>query len=338
MLPNVPTNRRILLADRPKAGFEPRHFTLDEESLPEPGPGQFRVRVTHVSLDPAMRGWVNNVRSYLPPVAIGETMRALGGGIVEASRHPGFPDGAAVTGVFGVQDYAISDGAGVTPVDLSKAPMPTWLGGFGMPGMTAYFGLLELGQPKPGETVVVSAASGAVGQVVGQLAKIRGARAVGIAGGPDKCRALTERFGYDAAVDYRAPTFAADLKAACPDGVDVIFENVGGTVMDTAIGLINRNARIALCGLISMYNAEPPVPLANIRFLLTMRATLRGFIVFDFAQDYPRALADMQAWYRDGRLSFVEDIRTGGVAAFPEIVPLLYSGGNMGKLVLSLVD
>jgi hypothetical protein len=325
MIPNEPKNRRILLAERPTTGFERRHFTLDEQPLPEPGPGQMRVRVTHVSLDPAMRGWVSPARSYLPPVAIGETMRALGGGIVDA-----------VTGLFGVQDYCITDGTGVEKVDLSVAPMPTWLGGFGMPGNTAYFGLLDIGKPKPGETVVVSAASGAVGQVVGQLAKIQGARAVGIAGGPEKCRALTERFGYDAAVDYRSPTFAADLKAACPGGVDVIFENVGGVVMDTAIGLINRGARIALCGLISMYNAEPPVPLTNIRFLLTMRATLRGFIVFDFAADYPRARADMVRWVREGKLTFVEDVRGGGVPAFPDVVPLLYSGGNMGKLVLAL--
>jgi NADPH-dependent curcumin reductase CurA len=336
MLANAPVNRRIVLVERPASGFEARHFGLMEAPAAEPGPGQFRVRLTHISLDPAMRGWVTAMRSYLPPVEIGETMRALGAGLVETSNHPDFPIGAAVSGLFGVQDYAISDGAGVEHLDAAAAPLQTWLGGLGMPGNTAYFGLLDVGQPKPGETVVVSAASGAVGQIVGQIAKIKGARAVGIAGGAAKCKALIDQFGYDAAVDYKDPAFAMNLKAACPNGVDVIFENVGGVVMDRTLALINKGARIALCGLISMYNAEQPVPLSNLVYVLRMSARIQGFIVFNYRDRYDEARAQMLDWYRTGQLRFVEDVREGGVAAFPSVVPLLYSGGNMGKLVLKV--
>lgn len=328
-------NHQVLLAERPTAGFEARHFRLAEAPVPEPAAGQFRVRVEYVSLDPAMRGWVTPARSYLPPVDIGEPMRAIAAGFVEASRHPGFKEGDAVTGLFGVQDFALSDGAGVTRVDPGVAPLPRWLGGLGMPGHTAYFGLMDVARPQPGETVCVSAASGAVGQVVGQIARILGARAVGIAGGPDKCADLVERFGYDAAADYTAPDFADRLAAACPKGIDVSFENVGGVVMNTSLALMNRGGRIALCGLIAQYSGAPP-PLPNLRFVLTMRVTMRGFIVFDFADRYAEATAQLVAWHREGKLVFVEDVREGGLAAFAATVPLLYSGGNRGKLVLKI--
>jgi NADPH-dependent curcumin reductase CurA len=236
-----------------------------------------------------------------------------------------------------VQQYALSDGAGVGGVDEGLAPLETWLGGLGMPGLTAYFGLYEVARPEAGETVVVSAASGAVGQVVGQLARIKGCRAVGIAGGADKCRMVTDDFGFDAAVDYKAGDLAGQLRAACPKGIDVDFESVGGEVFDTVLAQMNPFGRIAVCGLISSYNATelPPGP-KNIRFVLTMRLRMQGFIVFDFARRYGEAIAALSGWLKEGKLKFVEDVREGGIDAYPDVLNLLYTSGNRGKLVLKV--
>lgn len=234
------SNRMVKLARRPKGMIVREDFKLEEGPIPEPGNNQFRVKIEYISLDPAMRGWINDGKSYVPPVAIGETMRSYSAGIVEKSNHPGFKPGDAVQSMFGVQCYAISDGQRVVKVDTSQAPLQRWIGGLGMPGWTAYFGLLDVGQPKAGETVVVSAASGAVGSIVGQIAKIKGCRAVGIAGGPDKCRYVTQELGFDACVDYKGGNLAADLKAAAPKGIDVYFENVGGEILDTV--LIDRKS------------------------------------------------------------------------------------------------
>jgi NADPH-dependent curcumin reductase len=282
-------NRQVRLAHRPKPGLVTRDvFQIEDGPIPEPGPGEFRVKIAYVSLDPAMRGWISEGRSYVPPVAVGAVMRGFAVGHVEISNHTDFKPGDALQGRFGVQQYAISDGKGVVKVDPALAPLERWIGGLGMPGWTAYFGLLEVGQPKAGETVVVSAASGAVGSVVGQIAKLKGCRAVGIAGGPAKCRYVTEELGLDACIDYKAGNLAADLKAACPKGIDIYFENVGGDILDTVLTQMNTFGRIPLCGLISAYNAaEPPQGPKNLRFVLTQRLRIQGLIVFDWADRIP---------------------------------------------------
>jgi len=332
------TNRQCTLSSRPKPGlFARENFEFVDSPLQEPGPGEIRVKVEVVSLDPAMRGWVNDTKSYVPPVGIGEEMRAYAAGIVEVSNHPKFAVGDAVQGLLGVQQYAISNGKGLVKLDLTKAPIERWVGGLGMPGWTAYFGLLDVGQPKEGETVVVSAASGAVGSLVGQIAKIKGCRAVGIAGGPEKCRVVTEELGFDACVDYKAGDLAGQLKAACPNGIDVNFESVGGDILDTVLLQMNVHGRIALCGLISGYTATevPPGP-KNIRAVLTQRLRLQGLIVFDWADRIPEAIEHLGQWHADGLLNIREDVQTGGVDAFPDVVNMLYTGANNGKLVLKV--
>ena len=334
----MPANLQITLARRPKPGpLTAADFSSQETPVPEPGPGEFRVEVRYVSLDPAMRGWVSDAKSYVPPVAVGEVMRAYAVGIVEASKHPDFKPGDAVQGLFGVQKYAISTGRRVVKVDPAAAPLERWVGGLGMPGWTAYFGLLDVGQPKAGETVVVSAASGAVGSVVGQIAKIKGCRTVGIAGGPQKCRDLVDLFGFDAAIDYKAGDLAGKLKAACPSGIDVYFENVGGEMLDTVLPQMNIFGRIPVCGLIAGYNATEPMPgPKNFRAILTHRLRVQGLIVFDWNDRIPEASATLGQWHKEGRLKIREDVRTGGLQAFVETLNLLYTGDNNGKLVLKV--
>lgn len=331
-------NRQVKLARRPAPGPLTRDvFAIEDGPVPEPGPGEFRVKIEYISLDPAMRGWVNEGRSYIEPVPVGAVMRGYAVGHVEVSNHPDFKPGDAVQGLFGVQQYAISDGKRVVKVDTSLAPLQRWIGGLGMPGWTAYFGLLEVGQPKPGETVVVSAASGAVGSVVAQIAKLKGCRAVGIAGGPQKCQYLIDELGLDAAVDYKAGNLAADLKAACPQGVDVYFENVGGEILDAVLPLMNTFGRIPLCGLISAYNATTPPPgPRNLRCVLTQRLKMQGLIVFDWADRIHEAIRDLGKWHAEGKLKIREDVREGGLDAFPDVLNLLYTGGNQGKLVLKV--
>jgi NADPH-dependent curcumin reductase CurA len=299
--------------------------------------GELRIETAYISLDPAMRGWINEGRSYVPPVAIGEVMRAFAAGTVIETRNPQFAVGDTVTGLLGVQSRPVSDGKHLLRADTALAPLHTWIGGLGMPGLTAYFGVQSVAELKAGETLVVSAASGAVGQVVGQIARIVGARAVGIAGGPEKCRLLIEAFGFDAAVDYKAGALREALKAACPSGIDVDFENVGGDIFDAVLARMNLFGRVALCGLISSYNAtEPPPGPGNIRFVLVNRLRVQGFIVFDFIDKYPEALAALGRWYSEGKLKFREDIRNGGIDAFPETLAELYTGGNTGKLILEI--
>jgi NADPH-dependent curcumin reductase CurA len=331
------SNRMVRLARRPRGLATRSDFTIEDGPVPEPGPGEFRVKIAYISLDPAMRGWMNDARSYVAPVKLGEVMRAGAAGIVEKSNNPAFAVGDAVQGAFGVQQYAVSNGERVIKVDTRQAPLERWVGGLGMPGWTAYFGLLDVGQPKTGETVVVSAASGAVGSVVGQIAKIKGCRVVGIAGGSEKCRYVIQELGFDACVDYKAGNLAQDLKAACPKGIDVNFENVGGEILDTVLSQMNVFGRIALCGLISGYNAtEVPAGPKNIRAVLTQRLKMQGLIVFDWADRVPEAIAQLGQWHKEGRLKIREDVRAGGVDAFPEVLNLLYTGGNFGKLVLKV--
>jgi NADPH-dependent curcumin reductase CurA len=332
------TNRQVILAKRPAPGLITSDvFTVKDAPLVEPGDGEVRVKIAYVSLDPAMRGWINEGRSYVPPVAIGGVMRSFSAGTVDASRNPAFKVGDAVQGMIGVQQYAISNGKGLVKVDPSAAPLERWVGGLGMPGWTAYFGLLEVGQPKAGETVVVSAASGAVGSIVGQIAKIKGCRAVGIAGGPEKCRYVVDELGFDACIDYKSGNLAEQLKAACPKGIDVNFENVGGDILDTILMQMNVHGRVALCGLISGYNATKlPEGPKNLRAVLTQRLTMRGLIVLDWADRVPEAIAQLGAWHRAGKLKIREDVRTGGLETFTDTLNLLYTGGNNGKLVLKV--
>jgi len=294
------------------------------------------VKVSHISLDPAMRGWMNEGKSYIAPVEIGAVMRAGGVGEVVASRHPGFAVGDAVGGNFGVQQYAISDAKGLRKVDTKFAPLTTYLGVLGMPGMTAYFGLLDIGKPQPGETVVVSGAAGAVGAVVCQIAKIKGCRVVGIAGGTDKCKYVREALGADAVIDYKSEDVKAGLKKHCPDGIHVYFDNVGGEILDACLARIALHARIVICGAISQYNNTTPVKgPANYLSLLVNRASMTGMVVFDNAARYGEAAKEMAGWMAAGKLAHKEDVVTGGIDAFPETLLMLFKGENFGKLVLA---
>ncbi|WP_433734047.1 NADP-dependent oxidoreductase [Nocardia sp. CA-129566] len=329
--------QQVRLARRPSGLPDADTWNVTTEELPALSAGQILVQVDFISLDPAMRGWLNDVRSYVPPVGLGEVMRSLDIATVVESQHPDFVVGDTVSGAFGVTEYAISDGKGVQKVDLSVAPGPTWLGALGMPGMTAYFGLLEVGKLRAGETVVVSAAAGAVGSVVGQIAKAKGANVIGIAGGPQKCRLLTEELGFDAAIDYRSEDVLQRLRALAPKGIDVYFDNVGGEILDAALANLRRGARVVLCGAISAYNDETlqPGP-SRYMSLLVFRASMTGFVVFDYADRYGEAVAQIGQWVAEGKLKSREHVVEGGVARFGETLNMLFSGGNTGKLVLAL--
>jgi NADPH-dependent curcumin reductase CurA len=327
-------NHRFTLAARPVGLPKPTDFALEEEDLREPRDGELVVQVQYISLDPAMRGWMNDVKSYVPPIAIGEVFRAIGIGEVIASNHPRFAVGSHVTGMFGVQEYALSSGGGLMPVDASLAPLPVMLGTLGMPGLTAYFGLLDVGKPVAGNTVVVSGAAGAVGAVVGQIAKIHGCRAVGIAGGADKCGYLTE-LGFDAAIDYKADDVRAALREHCPNGIDVYFDNVGGDILDHALARLAMRARIVLCGAISQYNTTTSIKgPTNYLSLLINRASMTGMLVFDYAARFPEAIREMAQWMAAGKLRSREHV-VRGLAQFPSALLMLFRGENHGKLLLA---
>jgi NADPH-dependent curcumin reductase CurA len=330
------TNHKFLLAARPVGMPKPSDWTYTEESVAEPKEGELLIQVLYISLDPAMRMWINDVRSYIPPVGIGELMRALGVGIVTASRNQRFAVGDQVSGVFGVQEYALSDGKGVRIIDTRIAPLPKYLSVLGMTGMTAYFGFLDTGQPKAGEMVVVSAAAGAVGAIVGQIAKIKNCRAVGIAGGPDKCRYIVDELGFDAAIDYKSENVRKALRNHCPEGIDVYFDNVGGTILEAALANLARGARIVICGAISQYcSTGPTAGPSNYMSLLTNRASMKGMLVMDYADRYPQAGAEMAGWMAAGKLKSREDI-VEGLSTFPETLLKLFKGENFGKLILKV--
>jgi NADPH-dependent curcumin reductase CurA len=313
-------------------------WSYTEEPLPEIGDGEFLVQVLYISLDPAMRGWMNDRRSYVPPVQIGEVMRALAVGRVVTSNNPAFAEGDHVVGVFGVQEYAASDGAGIIKVDPGLVALPVYLGALGIPGMTAYFGLLDVGKPESGQTVVVSGAAGAVGTVAGQIAKIKGCRVVGIAGGPEKCDYITSELGFDAAIDYKSEDVRAALKQHCAGGIDVYFDNVGGEILDLALGRLARGARIVICGAISQYNVDGPMKgPSNYMSLLVNRARMEGFVVFDYADRYLEAAMEMAGWMAEGKLKSREDV-VEGLENFPETLTKLFKGENIGKLVLKVAD
>ncbi len=332
-------NRQWLLANRPAGEPSESDFEMVERPVPEPGEGVFVVRAIYLSLDPYMRGRMRDVKSYAVPAALGEVM--VGGAVsqVIASKNPAFVEGEIVQGSFGWQEYAASDGTDVRTVDASLAPISTALGVLGMPGMTAYFGLLEVGQPVAGETVVVSAASGAVGGVVGQIARIKDCRAVGIAGGAEKCAYMSDVLGFEEAVDYKAePDLRTALAEACPDGVDVYFDNVGGATLDTVLSLINLHARIAICGMISEYNlSAPELAPRPTRALLVNRARMQGLLVHDWADRRAEGIAQMAAWIEDGKLTYKEDV-IEGIENMPKAFLRLLRGENFGKQLVKAGD
>ncbi len=335
----VPVNTQIRLAARPVGEPRPSDWATTREPVPEPAEGEIVVRVLLLSLDPAMRGWMNEGKSYVPPVGLGEVMRAGALGRVIASRHPRFAVGDHVVGTFGVQEYAVSDGKGVIRVDPARAPLPVWLGALGMTGMTAYFGLLEIGRPVAGETVVVSGAAGATGSVAGQIAKISGCRVVGIAGGAEKCRYVVEELGFDACVDYKAPDWKKALREACPAGVNVYFDNVGGDILDAVLPRLAMHGRIVLCGAVSQYNSVGGMKgPSNYMALLVYRARMEGFVVFDYAPRFPEAAAALAGWIAEGKLRTRETVVEGGLAAFPEAFGRLFTGESVGKLLLRVAN
>ncbi len=333
----MPTiNRQVRLAARPSGLPTASDWELTTETVPAPGPGQFVVAVSHLSVDPAMRGWMNAGASYIPPVEIGAVMRAGAIGQVTVSEHPGFAAGDWVYGAFGVQEYAISDGAGVLTLDTALAPPTTYLGALGMTGLTAYFALLDVGKIRAGETVVVSAAAGAVGSVAGQIAKLKGCRAIGIAGGAEKCRALVQDLGFDAAIDYKSGNLRRALRELAPGGVDVYLDNVGGDVLDAVLTRLARGARVIISGAVSQYNADQVRGPANYLMLLVARASMTGMVVFDYADRFPQATAELARWYRDGQITSREHVVHGGIGDFPDTLLRLFAGENTGKLILAL--
>ena len=329
-------NRQFRLAARPVGLPKDTDWELTSEPVPDPADGQVVVAVEYISLDPAMRGWMTDRRSYIPPVAIGEVMRALAGGRVLASNHANLEPGEHVTGVLGVQEYAVVDAQAVTKVDTTQASLPMYLNTLGMTGMTAYFGLLDVGRPEPGQTIVVSGAAGAVGGLAGQIAKLKGCRTVGIAGGEGKCAHVVADLGFDAAIDYRSEDVTAQLRRHCPNGIDVYFDNVGGSILDAALANLALHARVVICGAISQYNnTGPPTGPANYLSLLVNRASMTGFIVMDYQARYQEGMREMAGWLAQGKLTSREDV-AAGFETFPATLNRLFRGENTGKLVLKV--
>lgn len=329
-------NRQFLLARRPVGAASREDFTFQTVPVAELAPGQIMVKSEYLSLDPAMRGWMNEGKSYIAPVELGAVMRALGAGKVIESQHPKFAVGDYVQGVLGVQDYFVGEPKGFNKVDPNLVPLPVYLAALGMTGMSAYFALLEVGQPKAGDTVVISGAAGAVGSIVGQIAKVKGCRVVGIAGGAEKCQYLKDELGFDGVIDYKAEDVLAGLKRECPKGVDVYFDNVGGEILDAVLTRINFKARIVICGAISQYNNKEAVKgPANYLALLVNRARMEGFVVMDHTKEYGKAAQEIAGWLANGQVKSKEDV-VEGLETFPETLLKLFNGENFGKLVLKV--
>lgn len=330
-------NTQVCLASRPSGIPQAENFTLRQSDVPALRDGQFLVRNDFLSVEPAMRGWVSAVANYATPVGIGEVMRSFAVGEVVASKHPQFAVGDKVMGMLGWQDYAVAEPASVTrKLRESDLPLSLSLGVLGLNGLTAYFGLVDLGQPKPGDTVVVSTAAGAVGSAVGQIAKLSGCRTVGIAGGADKCKACIDSFGYDAAVDYKAADFKEQLAAVCGAGVDVYFDNTAGAISDTVLTHLAVGARIVVCGTASVASWDPPPMGPRVeRHILVKRARMSGLLIFDYAHRYEEAVGRLADWVRSGRLRYREDI-LDGIEACPGAIAQLYRGENSGKLLVRL--
>ena len=332
-------NKQLILRKRPVGLPEKDTWSMDENAVPEIGEGQFLVQQKYISLDPAMRGWLNDAKSYIPPVQIGEVMRAGSAGTVVKSNNPKFPVGMDVAGYGGVQQYAIGDenaARGWYPIDTSLAPMPVYIGTLGMPGMTAYFSFLEVGKPKEGDTVLVSGAAGAVGSVVGQIAKIKGCRVIGTAGSDEKCQYLIDELGYDEAINYKKENIHAALKRTCPKGIDIYFDNVGGEILDAALARLRMYARVVICGAISQYNnkegMEGP---KNYLSLLVNRASMTGIVVMEWQNRFQEGAMQMGQWMAQGKLKSKEDVYEG-IDNFYDTFLRLFSGDKKGKLVLKV--
>ncbi|AEM84358.1 Alcohol dehydrogenase zinc-binding domain protein [Streptomyces violaceusniger Tu 4113] len=329
-------NHQMVLAARPEGDVKDTDFTLTTAEIPEPGEGQVVVKVDLISIDPAMRSWMNPGASYVPPVDLGAVMRAGGIGTVIASRHPGYAVGDELYGAFGVQEYALSDGTGLHKIDTSIAPKTTYLGALGITGLTAYFGLFDVARIQQGDTVVVSGAGGAVGSMVGQIAKITGCRAIGIAGGPEKCRTLVETIGFDAAIDYKNDDVRKALREYAPGGVDVYFDNVGGPILDAVLTRLARGARVVISGAMSQYNDQRPMGPANYMSLLVNRASMTGMVVFDYEDRYPEATRQLAQWLAEAKLTSAEHVVEGSLGDFPSLLRGMFTGANTGKLILQL--
>lgn len=330
-------NKQVLLAERPDGLPKSSTWIFQETEIPEPKDGDVLIKQHYISLDPAMRGWMRDVKSYIPPVGIGDVMRAgTVGEIVKANNHPKFEVGDFLSGWGGVQQYTVTNGKGYFKIDPNKAPLPKFLSIIGMPGMTAYFGILKVAELKEGDIVIVSGAAGAVGSLVGQIAKLKGCRVVGIAGGKDKCYYLVNDLGFDAAIDYKNENIYSGLKKHCPDGIDVFFDNVGGDILDAALSKLRMHARIVICGAISQYNAtsRPKGP-SNYLSLLVNRGTMKGMVVFDYANQYPEAIEAYSKWLQEGKIKSKEAIYEG-IENFHDTFLRLFSGEKLGKLILKV--
>lgn len=336
-----PTNHQFRLAARPQGLPKRTDWKYTEEPVRDPGPGEVLVKTLYLSLDPAMRGWMNEGRSYIAPVGIGDVMRAGGAGRVIASQNPAFAVGDHVTGALGAQEYALVDAQGakgLTKVDPKLVPLPVYVGALGLTGLTAYFGLLDVGQAKAGDTVVVSGAAGATGMSAGQIAKIKGCRAVGIAGGPEKCNYIVKDLGFDAAIDYKHENVMEGLRKHCPQGINVYFDNVGGDILDAALANLARGARVVICGAISQYNSTTGTKgPANYLSLLINSARMEGFVVFNYTARYGEAAREMAGWVMSGKLKTKEDI-VEGFETFPDTLLRLFRGENFGKLMIKVAD
>jgi NADPH-dependent curcumin reductase CurA len=328
-------NHQFRLASRPVGLPDRSVWNYTEEPIGEPKDGEVLVKVLYISLDPAMRGWMNEGRSYIAAVEIGDVMRALGAGKVIASKFPGLAVGDRVGGVFGVQEYAVVPGKAVNKIDAPADNLPLYINSLGMPGATAYFGLLEVGRPEPGNTVVVSGAAGAVGSIVGQITKIKGCTVVGIAGGAEKCKYVAE-IGFDAAIDYKTENVLASLRHHCPNGVDVFFDNVGGEILDAALANLARHARVVICGAISQYNNTTPIKgPSNYLSLLVNRASMTGMVLTDYLPRAGEARTAISQWIKEGKVRAREHI-IEGLSTFPETLLMLFSGQNKGKLMIKV--
>jgi hypothetical protein len=332
-------NKQFIFKKRPLGMPDAETWNFESNPIPEPADGEVLIQHHYVSLDPAMRGWMNEGKSYIEPVQINDVMRAGSiGTVIKANNHPKYKVGDVLTGWGGVQQYVATNAETWYKVDTKLAPMPMYIGTLGMPGMTAYFGILREGKIKEGDIVLVSGAAGAVGSIVGQIAKIKGCRVIGIAGGADKCKYLIEELGFDGAIDYKSENLATALKRECPKGIDVYFDNVGGEILNTALTRLRLRARVVICGAISQYNNKEAVKgPSNYLSLLVNRASMQGMVVMDYAQDYAKAAQEMGMWMMQGKLKSREDIYDG-IENFPKTYERLFTGDKMGKLVLKVIE
>jgi len=332
------TNTQLIFKKRPIGVPDSNTWSIEKNPIPEPKEGEVLIQQHYVSLDPAMRGWMNEGKSYIEPIKIDDVMRAGSiGKVIKANNHPKYKVGDCLTGWGGVQQYVATTAENWYKVDDTLAPMPMYLGTLGMPGMTAYFGILEVGKIKPGDVVLISGAAGAVGSVVGQIAKLKGCTVVGIAGGKDKCDYMINELGFDDAIDYKSENVMLALRTKCPKGIDVFFDNVGGDILDAALVHLRMHARVVICGAISQYNATTRVKgPSNYLSLLVNRATMQGMVVLDYAKDYVNAAAEMGKWLAEGKLKSKEDVYEG-IENFQSTYNRLFTGEKNGKLVLKVL-